>query len=239
TNTSARGSATTQPLRVQGGTSLGAPLQITTVLIVHPRTGTILTQGEPVFAEAVLAGAGTGTIIGQWLWDGNVFEQFALHFTAGERRTLRTNNPLPTAYLGPHKLEIKITAPNLIQSPPIEVIVNNGTWEMLRLMEPVSGAGFVAETPPRVRWTLVPGAMKYQVGFSQQPFFNTITQWHDVATNEWQMPLDVWTALPFGELWWTVRVVETSGNLRQPAALRRMYRLSPGALKPVSFATPT
>ncbi|MBI3426876.1 MAG: hypothetical protein HY011_28435 [Acidobacteria bacterium] len=239
TSTGANGSRTTKPLRVQGGSSLGAPLQITSVLIIYPRNGTVISQGERLIAEAVLAGAGTGTVIGQWLWDGNVTEQFALNFTAGERRTLRPNNPLPTIYLGPHRLEIKITSPNMIQSPPVEIIINNGTWKMLRLLEPNSGAGYVAEQTPVLRWTPVPGAMKYQIGFSTQPFFNTITQWHDVTGTEWQVPLAVWQALPEGELWWTARVVETAGNLREPAAMRRINRLTPGALKPVALTSPT
>jgi hypothetical protein len=239
TNTAARGSATTQALRVLGGTSLGAPVQITSVLIVHPRTGTIIQQNEPLFAEAVLAGAGTGTVIGQWLWDGNVVEQFAINFTAGERKLIRNQNPLPTIYLGPHRLELKLTSPNLIQAPPVQVIINNGTWKLLRLLEPKSGAGFIAEKPPALRWTLVPGAMRYQIGFSTDPYFNKITRWHDVTGNEWQVPLDFWSTLPEGELWWTARVVETSGNTRQPAAMRRIARLTPNALRPATLGTPT
>ncbi len=239
TNTTARGSRTTKPLQVRGATSLGAPLQITSVLIITPRNGTVIAQSEKLFAEAVLAGAGTGTVIGQWLWDGNVTEQFALNFTAGERKTLRPNNPLPTIYLGPHRLEIKITSPNLIQAPPVEIVVNNGTWKLLRLLEPNAGAGFVAEQTPTLRWTLVPGAMKYQIGFSTQPYFNTIKQWHDVTGTEWQVPLTVWQTLPEGEWWWTARVVETAGNLREPAAMRRIQRLTAGALKPVALTSPT
>jgi hypothetical protein len=238
TNTGARGSRTTQALRVLGGTSLGAPVQITSVLIVHPRTGTVIQQNEPLFAEAVLAGAGTGTVIGQWLWDGNVVEQFAINFTAGERKLIRNQNPLPTIYLGSHRLELKLTAPNLIQSPPVQVIISNGAFKLLRLLAPDSGAGF-AERTPQLRWTMVPGAMRYQIGFSTQPFFNTITQWHDVTATEWQVPPDVWTTLPEGELWWTARVVETSGNTRQPAALRRIWRLAPGALRPTALTVPT
>src|SRR5262249_21957040 len=73
-NTGARGSNTTKPLRVTQGSSLGAPSQIVSLVVTQPRTGTVVAQGDKVFAEAILAGAGTGTIIGQWLWNGNVFE---------------------------------------------------------------------------------------------------------------------------------------------------------------------
>src|SRR5262249_53399654 len=229
-NTGARGSNTTKPLRVAQGSSLGAPLQIVSLVVTHPRTGTVVAQGDVTFAEAILSGAGTGTITGQWLWDGNVFEQFAVNMTGGERRSLKTSNSLPTFFIGPHTLELKVLSPNVIQSPQITVLVNPGTWKSTRLLALNSGKGYTPQQTPVLRWTIAPGAAKYQVGFSTQPFFRTVTQWHEVDDTHWQIPATIWGALPEGELFWTVRVVETSGEMRKPALMRRIYRVAGDAL---------
>src|SRR5262249_28391258 len=61
----------------------------------------------------------------------------------------------------------------------------------------------------------------------------TVTQWHEVADTNWQIPAAIWEAAPEGELFWTVRVVETSGETRQPALMRRIHRAAGGALGPV------
>src|SRR5262249_36894750 len=76
-------------------------------------------------------------------------------------------------------------------------------------------------------------AAKYQVGFSTQPFFRTVTQWHEVADTHWRVPATIWGALPEGELFRTVRVVETSGETRKPALMRRISRVAGDALTPV------
>ncbi|HKQ72249.1 MAG TPA: IPT/TIG domain-containing protein [Blastocatellia bacterium] len=231
-NTGAQGSNTTKPLRVAPGSSLGAPLQIVSLVVTHPRTGTAVAQGDETFAEAILSGAGTGAIIGQWLWDGNVFEQFTINITGGERRPLKTSNSLPTFFIGPHTLELKILSPNVIQSPQITVLVNPGTWKITRLLAPNSGRGYTPQQPPLLRWTIAPGAAKYQVGFSTQPFLRTVTQWREVADTHWQVPATIWGEAPEGELFWTVRVVETSGETRKPAPMRRIYRVAGDALTP-------
>ncbi|HWQ33947.1 MAG TPA: hypothetical protein VNQ79_13940 [Blastocatellia bacterium] len=233
-STGQRGSNTTQPLRVQQSSSLGAPLQVLSLVITHPRRGTVIAQGDQISAEAILAGAGTGTITGQWLWDGAVIEQFALNLTGGERVTLRTTRGLPTIFLGPHTLELRITYPNLMQTPPISILVNPGNWKLMRLLAPGSGAGFTPGKPPLLRWTIVPGAAKYQVGFSPEPFLRRVRQWHDVSDTEWQVPEQIWSALPEGDLFWTVRAIESSGEPRVPALLRRIHRAGSGALEPVA-----
>lgn len=235
-STGLRGTNTTKPLRVQAGSSLGAPLQVVSLMITHPRTGSVISQGDSVFAEAALSGAGTGTVIGQWLWDGNVYEQFVLNLAGGERQPLKTSRPLPTVFIGSHTLELKIISPNLIQSPAVTVVINPGTWKQLRLLAPNSGRGYTPELPPTLRWAIVPGVQKYQVGFSAQPFFRNITQWHDVAGTSWQVPAQVWSALAEGELFWTVRAVEMSGATRQPALMRRIQRVASGALNPIPVA---
>ncbi len=230
------GTATSQPLRVTLRTSLAAPLEIQTVVITHPRNGTLVSQGDVLYAEGILAGVGSGTVTGEWLWDGNVSEQFAVLMSGGERTTLRTARSLPTLYLGLHRLELRITSPNHLQSRSVEIVVNPGDWKLLRLLAPRYGVAFAADQPPLLRWTIVPGADKYQVGFTSEPFYNTIERWHDVIDTQWLVPEEVWNGLPTGELYWTVRVVETSGETRKPAPLRPLWRLPAGALAPAGPA---
>ncbi|MFN0112120.1 MAG: IPT/TIG domain-containing protein, partial [Blastocatellia bacterium] len=237
TSTAPRGSNTTQALRVTAGSSLGAPVQITSLVVTYPRTGSVIAQGETVFAEAVLSGAGTGIVIGYWLWDGAVFDQFTLNLTGGQRQPLKTSRSLPTVFIGSHRLELKIVSPNLIQSPTITVVITPGTWKQIRALAPSSGRGYAPERPPTLHWTIVPGAAKYQVGFSTQPFFRSIPKWHDVTNTGWTVPSEVWNALPEGELFWTVRAVEMSGATRQPALMRRIQRVASGALIPTPAVT--
>src|ERR1035441_65136 len=91
---------TSQPLRVQSSNSLGAPLSVLNMALTHPRDGTVVAQGQELNAEAILAGTGTGSVIGQWVWDGNVVEQFSASIVGGQSTTIRTRQSLPTWYLG-------------------------------------------------------------------------------------------------------------------------------------------
>ncbi|MGH9723457.1 MAG: IPT/TIG domain-containing protein, partial [Candidatus Acidiferrales bacterium] len=91
---------TTQPLRISAGSSLAAPLSVVTIAVTHPRDGTLVMQGDDLYGEAILAGTGSGTVAGEWLWDGNVTEQFVSVFAGGQRATLRTQRSFPTSFLG-------------------------------------------------------------------------------------------------------------------------------------------
>ena len=64
----AAGSGTTQPLQIDSATSIAAPVSILNIALVHPRDGTVVSLGGGLYAETVMSGAGTGSIIGQWLW---------------------------------------------------------------------------------------------------------------------------------------------------------------------------
>jgi hypothetical protein len=227
-------SSTTLPLRVQGGNSLGAPLQVTALVVNYPRDNAIVSQGSSVYAEAVLSGSGTGTVIGQWLWDDAVLEQFAVNLAGGTSQTLRTSSSLPTGSLGSHTLVLKITSPNSIQTPARTVVVSPGDMKQERLLSPQAGQGFLPEQPPSLKWTIVPGAAKYQVGFSTEPQLRSITEWHDVSGTEWKVPAEIWGRLPAGGLYWTVRPVELSGVAEQAALMRRIQRVADGALAPMS-----
>jgi len=231
------GSRTSQPLDITQSNSLAAPLQVATIAILYPRNGTVVSQGDDIYGNAILAGTGNGLITGEWFWDGNPFEQFAVPMTAGASVKLKTTRALPSLYNGPHLLTIRVTSPNQLQTRDVEVVVNPGTWKLEKLLAPSPNAGFPADSPPLLQWAPVPGADRYQVGFATAPFFNSVDRWYDVTGTEWQLPLRVWLELPQGELYWTVRAVEISGETRKPLPMRTMWRFAADVLQPSATLT--
>src|SRR5262249_22432478 len=189
-----------------------------------------ISQGDAFSAHAILAGTGTGTITGQWLWDGSVSEQFAVNMVGGERVLLDTRGTLPNLWLGVHRLEVGIPAPPLLPSRAIGVVINPGDWRSARLLRPAWGAAVSETAQPTLGWLPVPGASHYQVGFSAEPYFNRISSWYDASDTEWQVPAQVWKDLPLGELYWTMRVVEGSGEIHAPLPMRRLIKLPESAL---------
>ena len=224
---------TSQPVEVESSNSLGAPVSVLNMALLHPRDGTVVMQGQELIAEAILAGTGTGTVAGQWIWDGNVVEQFTASIVGGQSTTIQTRQSLPTWYLGSHTLVLRMVQPNQVASRPILVVVNPGDWKLEQLILPQYGETFPADLPPRLLWAPVPGAAKYQVGFSTQPYLATIENWFDVVDNQWEVPDGVWRNLPSGQLYWTVRAVETSGAPRKPLPMRSVYRVAEGGLTSV------
>jgi hypothetical protein len=220
----------TQPLRVESSNSLGAPLSVLNLAVTHPRDGTTVMQGQELGAEAILGGSGTGTVIGQWVWDGNVVEQFSASVVGGQASAIQTRQSLPTWFLGIHTLQLRIVQPNQVATRTISVVVNPGDWRLEAITAPPYGAVFAPDNPPLLRWSPVPGAAKYQVGFSTRPYLSTIETWYDSIDNRWQVPVEVWRKLPEGELFWTVRTLETSGQARKPLPMRSIFRSSEGGL---------
>jgi hypothetical protein len=220
----------THELFITGTNSLAGPVQVDNLVVTYPRDGTVVQEGEDLYGEAVLAGAGTGMVTGMWIWDGNVNEQFTANLSGGESTVVRTSVPLPTFYLGRHTLELAITSPQNIQSRLVRVFVDSGEFKLLRLLLPASGEGFSDANPPTLRWTPIPGAAKYEVGFSSQPFFDGVSDWHEASDNIWKVPEKIWSRLPEGELYWTVRPIEMSGQSREPARMRSIWHVQSGLL---------
>ena len=134
----AAGSGTTQPLQISSSTSIGAPVSVLNLALLHPRDGTVVSLGGELYAEAVMSGAGTGTIIGQWLWDNRVVEQFAVNMVCrAECHRPRTRQPLPTWFLGGHTVQLRMQQPSQIATRPVTVVVNPAGWQL----EEASGAG--------------------------------------------------------------------------------------------------
>ncbi len=229
-------SGSSQPAHVQLSSSLGAPITILNMGLLHPRDGTVVMRGQELYADAIMAGSGTGTVVGQWVWDGNVVEQFAVSLVGGNSTTIRTKQSLPTAFLGAHRLQLRMIQPNQVASVPVTVVVNPGDWKLEQLIFPEAGRGFEASQPPSLLWEPVPGAEEYQVGFSSQPYLSTIRSWFDVVDNRWQVPPGVWMKLPEGKIYWTVRTIDSNGVARKPLPMRTMYRIIDGGLSAVAGA---
>lgn len=232
----AAGSGTTQPLRIQPSTSLAAPPSVLNMALIHPRDGTVVAQGDELYAQAVLSGAGTGSIIGQWLWDNRVIEQFAVPLVAGQSITIRTRQSLPTWYLGAHTVQLRMQQPSQIATKPVTIAVNPPGWKLESLLAPAYGAAFTSDETPMLLWAPVPGAIRYQVGFSSRPYLSTIDRWYDVNENRWQVPLDIWGKQPEGNLYWTVRAVESPGVARKPLPMRSIVHLPRNPLAPAQAA---
>ena len=118
--------------------------------LIHPRDGTVVTLGDDLGAEAVLGGTGTGTVIGQWVWDGNVVEQFSASIVGGQSKTISMRQSLPTWFLGGHTLQLRITQPNQIATKPVVVVVTPGEWKLEQLIQPEYGAAFGGDHPPQL-----------------------------------------------------------------------------------------
>ena len=84
-----------------------------------------------------MSGAGTGSIIGQWLWDNRVVEQFAVNLVAGQSLTVRTQQPLPTWFLGGHTVQLRMQQPSQIATRPVTVVVTPAGW----LLETLARSG--------------------------------------------------------------------------------------------------
>jgi hypothetical protein len=229
---------TSQPLNIAASNSLAAPLNVATIELTYPRNGTVLSQGDDIYGAAVLAGTGSGTVTGEWVWDGNPIEQFSVPMSGGTSVRLKTTRPLPSTYLGPHTLAVRVNSPNQVQTRSVDLVINPGNWKLEKLLAPPSDAGFTANSLPLLQWALIPGADHYQVGFATQPFYNSVEHWHDTTATEWRVPEKIWQEWPEGQLYWTVRVVDISGDTRRPAPMRSLWKLpATTALQPLA-ATP-
>lgn len=230
-----------QPVRVQAGSSLGAPVTVVNLTLMHPRNGTVVMRNQELYADAILGGSGSGTVLGEWVWDGNVVEQFSASFVGGTSTTITTHEPLPTSLLGPHRLQLRMVQPNQVASVPITVVVNPGNWQLEQLILPEYGREFTGANPPSLLWAPVPGAVKYEVGFTARPYLSTIGQWFDVEDNRWDVPAEIWQGQPMGPLYWTVRTIDSDGVPRKPLPLRSIVHAADGglsALHPAPGRTP-
>ena len=222
---------TSKPLRLAPADSLGAPLNVTTIAVLNPRNGSVFSQGEDVYGQAQLAATGSGVVVGAWLWDDNVIDQFTVTVAGGQSVSIRAENRFPTELLGPHTVELRIFQPNHFTSRPISVVVNPGDFSVEGLLSPPYGARFTTNESPELRWAPVPGIGQYEVGFASEPYLSQVKTWYTVPDNTWSVPENIWKTLPDGELYWTVRSVEMSGAIRRALPMRLLLRIPDNALR--------
>jgi hypothetical protein len=226
---------TSQPFHVFPANTIAAPLSILNVGLITPRNGTVASQGELLYGEAVLAGVGTGTALGQWLWDGTVYEQFSVHLSGSASTTVTTEQPLPTTLIGAHTLQLRLTEPNNVTTFPVTLVVNPAGAARAQLILPENSSRFAATAAPVFTWSPVPGAVRYQVGFANEPYLSAVTEWFDVDDNRWAMPLADWQKLPSGSFYWTVRAIDSHGITRNPMPLRPIMRGEENVMKTLSL----
>jgi hypothetical protein len=129
-------------------------------------------------------------------------------------------------------LSVRVNSPNQLQTRSIDLVVNPGNWKLEKLLSPPSDSGFSSNSLPLLQWALIPGADHYQVGLATQPFYGSVEHWYDTTKTEWRVPENMWKQLPEGQLYWTVRVVDISGDTRRPAPMRSLWKLQASPLQP-------
>jgi hypothetical protein len=141
--------------------AIGAPLGVSTAAIVFPVEGTIVSSGQNVYPRAILATSGTGTISGHWAVDGVTFDHFNVPTSAGEPVKVRAQVPIPPTAIGRHEISLVIEAPRLIEAPAVVIESSAVSLPPISIYEPLDRA--IVEGPPRIRWSLVPGASSYEL----------------------------------------------------------------------------
>jgi hypothetical protein len=141
--------------------AIGAPLSVNTATIVFPVEGTIVSNSEAVYPRALLAMSGSGTVVGAWAVDGAPFDRFTATTNAGAPLEIRARLPIPPTSWGEHRLSLIIDSPQLSDGPSVKFESSATSATRLTIYEPAERA--VIEGPPRIRWTLVPGASAYEV----------------------------------------------------------------------------
>ncbi len=149
------------PLLLYPSGGIAAPLAVRDAAVVSPMPGTLLAPDHPVFARGLLATSGTGTVIGAFLLDGVPFDQFTVVATGGEPVPVKAKVPIPYTYTGTHDLRIRIYYPQHFLSGAVRIVGTPDSRTSLKLIDPPDGA--VVTSPPALRWTLVPGTLRYEV----------------------------------------------------------------------------
>lgn len=226
------GSRSSQPVLVavvdRGG--LAAPLAVETVAVTHPLPGALVARDERLLPRGVVAVAGTGTLVGSWRLDGVPFDRFVLSARAGEPVPVVARTPLPPAFLGSHRLELFVESPHEVASPPVDLVVVEHRETGLRTYAPAEGE-VVQGADLVFRWSLVPGALGYQVEVERVPEDRGGERGAGppavvrVGGTSWRPGAGAAAALGDGLLRWRVRAVFAGDALGEPTEPRRFALL--------------
>ncbi len=236
-------------LLIRNRSDLGAAVGVTTAAIVHPVEGTIIAGGEDVYARALLATTGTGSIAGYWALDGIRFDSFTASVAGGrlvgavgrcsqsEGLTAQvcTNVPIPPLTWGAsHRLELIIETPQKASSPAVTVIGSSDSATGLTVYEPVDGAEI--ESAPRFRWTLVPGTTGYELEFESTGEEGRVVRFR-TSESHWAPRRKDLQRLGVGTFRWRVRAILLGEVRNEPTPWRSItIRASAIAMKVAELA---
>ncbi len=221
----------TPPLYVYRRSGLSAPLGIRDAAVVFPQPGTLISPDRSIYAKGLLATTGTGVVIGRFLLDGVPFDQFAVVANGGAPVQVKTSVPIPFTYQGTHDLVLEILSPQHFTSGAVRLIGSTDSRTSLKLLAPRAGGVF--SHPPVFRWTMVPGAVGYEVLFRSLDASDLMAvKRFEVAGEEWTPSGFDWAALGGGRYGWSVRPV-FPGRIPGTPALWRDIVVQAGTVRVV------
>src|SRR6185369_9608050 len=203
-----------------------------------------LAPKEALYPRGLLATTGTGTISGDWQFDGVTFDHFVVNAAGGMPVEVRTNMPLPVSYTGSHTLALVIESPRHLASPAIEVIDAIDRVSRLTLLAPRDGA-VIAQREQLFRWSLVPNCSGYDVevafdGAGVLPDALTRTATFRVNDAQWKPSRDDVESIGPGIHRWRVRP-RCAGDTALEASEWQRFAFLPGhvdlSLLPVTART--
>jgi hypothetical protein len=210
--------------------SLAAPLSVTATVVVFPRPGGQIALDDDVYPKGLLSATGSGPIVGSWRVDGVVFDRFAVHAVAGQPVPVESRVPIPHLGLGGHDLVLEVTHPQRVSSPPVAIVQTVRRASRLRALVPAERA-IVGRQPLAFEWTLVPGAVAYEVEVEPPAPARALRR--ETAGPRWQPDRSERAELGVGLLRWRVRALFPGGVRGEPTPWRELallpeaVRLSP------------
>jgi hypothetical protein len=178
---------------VYGQDSLAAPLGVRAAAILTPVEGSFVANNQAVYPRGLVASTGSGTLHGEWRYDGAAYERFDVQAQGGLPIEVRGKQQIPAGAWGEHTLSLAIAArledlaPNAVGatvSPTITVIATVDALTNLSIYEPADRA-IIGRDIPSFRWTMVTGVTGYRLylGTPQKPALHVVRI--PDATGQW------------------------------------------------------
>jgi hypothetical protein len=210
---------------------LGAPASVTTAAVVFPRTGSMVSPRDQIFARGLVAATGTGPIHGAWTLDGQPYDRFVIHAAGGLPIPVGSEVPVPISEEGDHAIRLEIDQPQRLVSGPVLILRAPRSESSLRLIAPADGT--VVRRARTFSWTPVPGAQAYEVVFQPREQETPGPLRFRTTANTWQPSAPEWGRVEqiregkdpsmAGRLFWSVRALfpgDVPGRSPPPRALQ-------------------
>ncbi len=202
----------TATVTVTAVNSLLATASATRISVVYPPTGTLVGRGNPLRAQGLVMGSGTGNLLVGWFFDGILVETATVPLQNGTPTSVSNAISLPTLVSGNHDISLAVLAPNTLSSPSVQIYVEEGQ-QTLRLISPTAGVMLApAFGAPTFAWIPVPGIARYGVGLRSRAA-GAQWRWAYTTDTRWSPPASLWNSLPEGEYEWGVRGFTNTGRV--------------------------